>query len=130
MANAVLNKAGKYLSGPGTLLCPMIDARRMEVYTAVYNMQMQEVKNATALILEERSYGELLDQHRIVFSGNGSIKWKKLCSHNNAFFADEVVCTAADMANLSYQYYRQKNFSLPSTAEPFYLKDFYTVTPR
>ena len=126
MAAAILNQAGKSLLTGDILLCPMIDARRMEVYTAVYDKQLHGVTDPAAVILEPGKFDQLLEKNRIIFSGNGSLKWKNLCTHTHAVFAGEVDTTAMDMAALSYVYYKQNKFADLSYTEPFYIKDFYS----
>jgi tRNA threonylcarbamoyladenosine biosynthesis protein TsaB len=126
MAAATINQVSGKLVHKNTLISPMIDARRMEVYTAVYDRHLAQVSAPVAMILDSASYHEWLDQHGIIFSGNGMLKWKSLCTHHHAVFADHVNATAMDMAGLSYEYYTEKRFADLSYAEPLYLKEFHT----
>lgn len=105
------------------LFCPMIDARRMEVFTAVYNKQLNPVMAPAALVLNNLSYQELLDQQPVVFTGNGAAKWQKICSHPNAAFVTATEIPAA-MAVLSGQALTNKQFADLAYTEPFYLKEF------
>jgi tRNA threonylcarbamoyladenosine biosynthesis protein TsaB len=105
------------------LFCPMIDARRMEVFTAVYNQLLSPVMEPAALVLNDLSYRELLDNHTVVFSGNGAAKWQKTCTHPNATYVPVTEIPAA-MAVLSDQAFTNKQFADLAYTEPFYLKEF------
>jgi tRNA threonylcarbamoyladenosine biosynthesis protein TsaB len=108
------------------LLCPMIDARRMEVFTAVYDHSLKEVLPPTNKILDENSFSVILDQHRLAFFGNGSSKFKQLINnHRNASFID-VTYTACDMRRIAASKFSGKEFSDLAYAEPFYGKQFYS----
>ncbi len=107
------------------LRCPMIDARRMEVFTALYNSSLEAVMRPTNLILDEGSFSNWLAQHSITFFGNGSQKAKAIINHPNAFFV-EYTATAADMVFLAAEKWRRKDFSDLAYSEPFYGKDFHS----
>lgn len=111
------------------LLCPMIDARRMEVFTAVYTRSLEEIKAPTNLVLDAGSFSDLLEQHQITFFGNGSTKALNLFKHSNAFFVD-CVATAADMVLLSVEQFDSKQFIDLAYTEPFYGKDFHSSIPK
>ncbi|WEK36614.1 MAG: tRNA (adenosine(37)-N6)-threonylcarbamoyltransferase complex dimerization subunit type 1 TsaB [Candidatus Pseudobacter hemicellulosilyticus] len=122
------------LSGNGTadaglLLCPMIDARRMEVFTAVYDQQLNIVLAPAAMILDNISFNKELVNNSILFTGNGSTKWKHVCDHPNARFA-EVKHTAVHLAPLAEQSFLQENFADLAYEEPFYLKEFYSYMKK
>jgi len=106
------------------LFAPMIDARRMEVYTASYDINNKEIKPVCAKILDKNSFREELDNHSVVFFGNGSEKAKKVITHPNAFFVPDIICSSKFMNNLSYQSFIDKDFVDIAYFEPFYLKDF------
>lgn len=108
-----------------TILCPMIDARRMEVFTALYDLQLNIVEKPAALILEPDSFNKELENNSILFLGNGSAKWKPVCNHPHAFFAD-VTHTAEHLAPLAEQSFLQEKFASLAYEEPVYLKEFYT----
>jgi tRNA threonylcarbamoyladenosine biosynthesis protein TsaB len=109
------------------LLCPMIDARRMEVFTAVFDHNLQEVLPSTNLILDEGSLKHLLDQLTICFFGNGSTKFQSITKHPNASFKT-IEATAQDMAELSYHRFSLREFADVAYSEPFYGKDFHSPT--
>jgi len=119
------NKALNGLNLPATvLLCPMIDARRREVFTSIYNDQLNEIISPTAMILDPSSFERELDNHQILFFGTGSLKWKELCKNANARFAD-VSWDSSSMILPSYRSFREKKFADISYSEPAYLKEFY-----
>lgn len=111
------------------LLAPMIDARRMEVFTAVYRQNLEEVMTPTNMILDEDSYTSLLEENTLIFFGNGSEKFEKICKHNNAFFK-QVSTSAEDMTALSFQKFAERDFNDLAYAEPFYGKEFYSPAPK
>lgn len=107
------------------LLCPMIDARRMEVFTAVYNKSLKEVIKPQALILNNDLFSELLNSNKILIFGNGSIKFRSLANHNNAIFSS-VNFDASNMAFLTMEYFISQRFADLAYSEPAYLKDFFS----
>lgn len=108
------------------LYCPMLDARRQEVFTGLYDARLQEVMPPQAMILEPSSLEGPLATHKIYFFGDGSPKWElMLSSHKNAIFAEYTI-SAAHMAPLSAQAYEKKLFADLAYFSPFYLKPFYS----
>ncbi|WP_247232805.1 tRNA (adenosine(37)-N6)-threonylcarbamoyltransferase complex dimerization subunit type 1 TsaB [Telluribacter sp. SYSU D00476] len=114
------------------LLCPMIDARRMEVYCAVYVHTLTAVQPTQALIIQPDSFAELLQAHPIVFFGDGAAKCKPvLGTHPNArFIAELVEPSARTIGQLATGAFQQGQFEDVATFEPYYLKDFVTTQPR
>lgn len=112
------------------LLCPMIDARRMEVYSAIYNRALNAVKPVSADIIDETSYRELLDKHKIIFFGDGAAKCKTALSHPNASFADGKHPLADYMVALAEKAFNAGQFEDVAYFEPFYLKEFMATTPK
>jgi tRNA threonylcarbamoyladenosine biosynthesis protein TsaB len=107
------------------LFCPMIDARRMEVYCAVYDGNNHCIRSTAAEIIEENSFADLLKKHRMYFFGDGAEKCKSLLSHNaNAIFLDHFYPSAANMVKLSEQSFSNQQFEDVAYFQPFYLKDF------
>lgn len=114
------------LKNPTTeLLCPMIDARRMEVFTALYDQTLQEVLPSTNLILEEGSFAEWLPKKSISFFGNGSTKATTVIRHTNAVFIS-VTAGAKDMVLLSAKKFASSQFTELAYSEPSYGKDFHS----
>jgi len=111
-------------------LCPMIDARRMEVYTAFFNLRNEEKSKISADIIDENSYLEVLNDRQVIFCGNGSAKCKENITHKNALFIDDIECSASYMAPIAEQAFADNNFVDVAYFEPFYLKDFVATIPR
>ena len=107
------------------LLCPMIDARRMEVFTAIYGHELEELLPSTNMILDENSFAARLNEERILFFGNGSEKFQGIIRHTNAIFKT-VNTTAVDMISLSLEKFNRKDFTDLAYSEPFYGKDFHS----
>jgi tRNA threonylcarbamoyladenosine biosynthesis protein TsaB len=111
------------------LLCPMIDARRMEVFTALYDHELREIMPAANLILDKDSFEKELDRHSICFFGNGSAKFRELTGHGNAFFRD-IAITALHLVPLSNQLFINKEFADLAYAEPNYGKEFHSTVKQ
>jgi tRNA threonylcarbamoyladenosine biosynthesis protein TsaB len=107
------------------LFCPMIDARRMEVFTALYQHDLHEIIPPRALILDEGSFAAHLQKHRIIFFGSGSEKWQKVTNDMQASFP-KIKADAADLAILAHQKFMSKKFMDIAYCEPVYIKEFYT----
>lgn len=107
------------------LYAPMIDARRMEVYTAIFNSQLNTIQDITAEIISETSFQEYLKQQKILFFGDGASKCKDAFSGNNhALFYDDYHLHAKDMIPLALKHWKNKEFEDVAYFEPFYLKEF------
>lgn len=114
------------VKNPSTdLLCPMIDARRMEVFTALYNPALNEVLPSTNLILDETSFADWLQKNTITFFGNGSNKAATVIQQVNALFVT-VTANASDMVSLAAKKFVQGQFADLAYSEPFYGKDFHS----
>ena len=124
--NTLLVMANAAKSNETGLLCPMIDARRMEVFTAIYTSDLEPVKGAAAMTLNEKSFDEELSVNPIIFFGNGSNKFSRIKNHANAFFKEKYFDATA-MVTLAEQQFNKKEFADLAYAEPLYLKEFYTV---
>lgn len=112
------------------LLCPMIDARRMEVYAAFYNTNLNCIRETSADIIDENSYAELLNEHPIYFFGNGAEKCKSALTHPNANFLTDIHPIAKNMITLAEIAFEAKHFEDVAYFEPFYLKEFVATTPK
>ncbi|CAM3878296.1 tRNA (adenosine(37)-N6)-threonylcarbamoyltransferase complex dimerization subunit type 1 TsaB [Aquirufa aurantiipilula] len=112
-------------------LLPMLDARRMEVYAACYELEdLQEVQASKAVILDENSFVELSGKSLLAF-GNGAQKWQSTCQHPDIQFINEPMYPEAQfMGNLAYQEYLNKNFQDLVSLEPDYLKEFMGTQPK
>lgn len=107
------------------LICPMIDARRMEVYTALYDRSLKCVLEPTAMVLSNESFSDSLSKHSIAFIGNGCTKWKSVVQHPHALFPESNSGVHEQMKR-SLHKWASKVFDDLAYAEPFYIKDFYS----
>ena len=110
-------------------IVPMIDARRMEVYSAVFDHKHQWVRETEAEIIDEHSFSKELEQSTMYFLGDGAEKCKEVIKHSNAIFVEDSFPSANHMADISYQKFLNKDFEDVAYFEPYYLKDF-VVTPE
>lgn len=112
------------------LVCPMLDARRMEVYSALYNFQGGEVRGVKAEVITEDSFSEILAAKRVIFNGNGAEKCRGIINSPNAVFAEGYVISASSMAEPVSRALSEKRFEDVAYFEPYYLKDFIATVPR
>lgn len=112
------------------LFCPMIDARRMEVYCAVYDINKKEISETTASIIDENSFSHLLKSYKLFFSGSGAEKCKQIIKNKNAYFLDQLAQSSVYMISLSEEAFSNSYFENVAYFEPFYLKDFITTVPK
>lgn len=112
------------------LYVPMIDARRMEVYTAAYNSALQAVIEPQAMIIDENSFSDILAEHKVVFMGNGSNKVREVIKHPNAVFVDGIKPVALEMMALAEKAFRESDFIDVAYSTPLYLKEFQATTPK
>lgn len=109
--------------GP-VLFCPMIDARRMEVFTALYDQKLQPVISPCAMVLDESSFANGLLKNKIIFLGNGAKKWEAISRHENALFAGPFNNVLA-MSKLAHNKFALNEFTNLAYFEPLYLKAFF-----
>ncbi|WP_430812158.1 MULTISPECIES: tRNA (adenosine(37)-N6)-threonylcarbamoyltransferase complex dimerization subunit type 1 TsaB [unclassified Carboxylicivirga] len=129
LAQPMLNRIEQHSDRP-TVLCPMMDARRMEVYTAIFDTDLNLLEPISAKIIDEESYRNWLSEHCVYFFGNGAHKCKTTIAHPNAIFIDDCHPLAKNLAPLAEQYYQDNKFVDVAYFEPFYLKDFVATTPK
>lgn len=132
MGHYVADNVAEYYAGNNEklLFCPMIDARRMEVYTAIFNKNGEKIQAVTAEIIDENSFAGLLADNKILFFGNGAKKCKDTLRHPNALFQGPGKTSARFMQKLSEKKYNQREFENVAYFEPFYLKDFVATIPK
>lgn len=118
------------IDNPDALFAPMIDARRMEVYTAVHNFALEEKMKPQPLILTKVSYEDFLNQGEVYFMGDGSDKAKDVIAHPNARFLPNVRPVAVDMLALADAKFRQGDFLDLAYSVPNYLKEFQATKPK
>ena len=112
------------------LLCPMIDARRMEVYAAIYDRALRTVRPIGADIVDENSYLEYLEQHPVYFFGDGASKCREKITHPNAHFLPDIVPLAKYMGPLAEKAVANGRYEDVAYFEPFYLKEFVASKPK
>jgi tRNA threonylcarbamoyladenosine biosynthesis protein TsaB len=112
----------------GTYYCPMIDARRLEVYCAVLDYHLQEIEPIQAKVIDATAFADLLENNTLVFFGDGASKCGEIIRHPNAAFVDGIRGDAQNMGALAFSLFQAERFvSLPDF-EPNYLKDFVAKT--
>lgn len=109
--------------------CPMIDARRMEVFTALYDKNLNSILSPHARIIDEKSFAKELAMHKIIFFGNGAEKCRNLIQQPNALF-EVIEHNVSFMIKLAEEKMNAKDFADLAYCEPFYIKDFHTVPSK
>lgn len=108
------------------LICAMIDARRNEVFTAIYNYKGEKILEPTAMVLDENSFTVFLQQRKILFIGDGAKKFQSICNHPNASFPESEHNTE-HLSLISYNAFKNKKFEDLISVEPNYVKGFYST---
>jgi universal bacterial protein YeaZ len=111
-------------------ICSMIDARRMEVFTSLYNSDLKTLSPVSAKIIDGHSFSKELDNGIVTFIGNGAAKCAPVLQHENARFSDLNFNSASYMSKLAHAAYLSSRFEDVAYFEPFYLKDFVLTTPK
>lgn len=111
-------------------IVPMLDARRMEVYSAIFNHKYETVREIQAEVLTESSYLELLDENKVYFIGSGVTKTKDIIQHQNANFIEGGLPSAKEMALLAEMKYKKSDIEDVAYFEPYYLKDFVAIKKK
>lgn len=112
------------------VLIPVIDARRMEVYSAVFTFEGTRIRETAAEIITSESFETYLSKEKVYLIGDGAAKCKELIVHENAFFIENAYPSAKDMVALSHKKFEQKQFEDVAYFEPYYLKDFVGTKPK
>ena len=105
------------------IYCPMIDARRMEVFSAIYDAENNEIRKIQADVVDEQTYANFLN-NEVLFFGDGALKCKEIINHKNAKFLEGVYPSAKDLGKLAHAKFMNKDFEDVAYFEPYYLKDF------
>ena len=113
-----------------SLLCPMLDARRMEVYYLLADRDLRILEGTDAKIIDEFSFKNWLDQYVISFFGNGSAKCKGIIRHPNARYIENISPSASSLGELAFKKFESRQFEDLSSFETFYLKDFVVKKPK
>ena len=112
------------------LYCPMLDARRMEIYYALYDTNGNIVKEVSAEVIDENSFSNIPDYQKIIFFGDGASKCKEIIKRNNVYFVDDFKISASYMQIPVYKSLTALDYEDVAYFEPFYLKDFIVTKPR
>ena len=112
------------------IFCAMLDARRMEVYSSIYDGMFNKIRDTEAVIVAEDTYDFLSEKQVVYFLGNGADKCKNIIKNKNALFIDDLHPLASDMTALSEQAYTERRFEDVAYFEPFYLKDFIATVSK
>jgi tRNA threonylcarbamoyladenosine biosynthesis protein TsaB len=116
--------------GNGSLMCPMIDARRMEVYCCLLTGSFEEVEPTRPLVIDEHSFAGQLEKHSIVFFGNGATKCEEVIRHPHAMFIKKAYPRASAMGKMAFRKFESGDFADVRTYEPAYLKEFVAKTKK
>ena len=116
--------AHQVLCEDDAVIVPMLDARRMEVYSAIYDSKYVKIRDTEAQILNEDSFKKYLEKHKVHFIGNGVDKLKTLIAHSNAIFLGDKLPSASEMGLLAYDKYKKNDIEDVAYFEPYYLKEF------
>jgi tRNA threonylcarbamoyladenosine biosynthesis protein TsaB len=131
MFNGIITDADqKYKTTSTSLFCPMIDARRMEVYYSLFDSKGTEIKAVSSEIITEKSFLEIPESVKMVFFGDGSKKCRNMTGHKNSVYVSDFIISAADMYKTAFEKYNEGHFEDVAYFEPFYLKDFITTTRK
>ena len=126
---AVLASQAVSIAKENDLIVPMIDARRMEVYSSIFNNKLEKTREIEAQIIDKNSFASI--ENTIYFVGDSSEKAKAVLTKSNFIFLDEIVYPSAkDMSAISFQKFLNKDFEDVAYFEPFYLKDFLITTSK
>ena len=106
------------------LIIPMLDARRMEVYSTIFSTSFETLRETQAQILDEASFLDSLDKETVYFIGNSNDKFQEICKHKNAIFLEYKLPSSKEMAALSEAKFKNSDFEDLAYFEPYYLKDF------
>ena len=112
------------------MVVSMLDARRLEVFSAIYNHELVKIRKTEAEIIDANSFSEYLSKGKVYFVGDGAEKCKEIIQHENAVFVNGKFPSANEMASLSYTKLKNKEFEDVAYFEPYYLKDFVGIKPK
>ncbi|WNH08962.1 tRNA (adenosine(37)-N6)-threonylcarbamoyltransferase complex dimerization subunit type 1 TsaB [Thalassobellus suaedae] len=112
------------------VIVAMLDARRMEVYSAIFDSNYNQIRDTEAQILDEHAFADYLEKGKVYFIGNGVEKTKTLINHPNAIFIEDKLPSANEMSLLAYNKYKKSDTEDVAYFEPYYLKDFVALKPK
>ena len=112
------------------IIITMLDARRMEVYSAIFDANYYQIRETKAQILDENAFAKYLEKGKVYFIGNGVEKTKAIINHPNAIFVENKLPSAKEMGILAYNKYKISDTEDVAYFEPYYLKDFVALKPK
>lgn len=121
---ATLQILSEQVNADNCYIIPLLDARRMEVYSAVFTLDKKQIRETKAEIVDENSFAEFLNEKKTVFIGDGAAKFKSICNHPNAVFQEGFFPTATNMPFLAEAKYKISDTEDVAYFEPYYLKEF------
>ncbi|MFT5735896.1 MAG: tRNA threonylcarbamoyladenosine biosynthesis protein TsaB [Maribacter sp.] len=127
---ATLTSMASQVKGDYDCIIPVLDARRMEVYSAVFDIDLNQIKDTEAEIIDEHSFGAYTENKTVHILGSGAQKIKDLLHRENVSFSTDCVPSSKEMAVLSHQKYLKSDFEDVAYFEPYYLKDFMLQTKK
>ncbi|MGZ0015228.1 tRNA (adenosine(37)-N6)-threonylcarbamoyltransferase complex dimerization subunit type 1 TsaB [Yeosuana sp. AK3] len=127
---ATLESLAHQVKNANGSIVAMLDARRMEIYSAIFNSKYHQIRETESEILNEASFHFYLEQGKVYFIGNGVEKTKNLLTHPNAIFVEGKLPSANDMSLLAYDKFKTNDFEDVAYFEPYYLKDFVALKPK
>ncbi|MEP5339372.1 MAG: tRNA (adenosine(37)-N6)-threonylcarbamoyltransferase complex dimerization subunit type 1 TsaB [Algibacter sp.] len=130
MSISTLEALAHQVEAENGVIVSMIDARRMEVYSAIFDADYNQIRETEAQILDETSFADYLEKGKVYFIGNGVEKTKTLLNHPNAIFVEDKLPSANDMSMLAYNKYKNNDTEDVAYFEPYYLKDFVALKPK
>lgn len=116
--------AHQVMAGKNEVIIPLLDARRMEVYSAVFNEDYQQIRETKAEIIDGNSFQEYTSKSKVHLVGNGAEKCRQVVEMDNLVFHQEIYPSAREIATLAFEKYKKDNFEDVAYFEPYYLKDF------
>lgn len=128
MYHGIIKKEKVYTDN--TIFAPMIDARRMEVYTCMFNIQGKKIDETMALVVEKDTFNEKFKENIIIFFGSGADKFSELFTNDNARFILNFKLSSVDMIELAYKHFTERKFEDLAYFEPYYLKNFIATVPK
>jgi tRNA threonylcarbamoyladenosine biosynthesis protein TsaB len=125
-----LRRNKNHLPESDMLYCPMLDARRMEVYYAIYDASGNKLKDISAEIINNESFADISESKKMILFGDGALKCKDVIARKNVIFADDYLISASHMFTPVYNAFKNNQYEDVAYFEPLYLKDFITSKPR
>lgn len=127
---STLEALAQQVAAESGVVIPMLDARRMEVYSAVFDDLTKMIREIQAEVIDENSYSKYLNQGKVIFVGNGVPKTKDLIIHENAIFIENILPSASTMGRIAEKKFKTNNVEDVAYFEPYYLKDFVALKSK